>query len=100
MVVRNVVRKLFEEELINYIGFMYYIVYYEVFKLELKFILVCIVFNSSVNYMGYVLNEYWVKGFDLFNNLLGVLICFRENRVVFMGDIRKMYYIVKMLELD
>lgn len=78
------VRKFLYEELINYIGFMYYIVYYEVFKLEFKLIFVRIVFNSMANYMGYILNGYWVKGFNLFDNLLGVLVCFRENRFVFI----------------
>lgn len=50
--------------------------------------------------MGYILNGYWVKGFNLFDNLLGVLVCFRENRFVFIRDIKKMYYIVKISELD
>lgn len=55
-----------------------------------------IVFNSSVNYMGYVLNEYWVKGLDLLNELLGILIWFRENEIVIIGDVKKMYYIVRI----
>ena len=41
--------------------------------------------------MGHIWNEYWVKGPDLLNNLLGVLIRFRENKVAFIGDIKKMY---------
>ena len=50
--------------------------------------------------MGHVLNEYWANGPDLLNNLLGVLIRFRENRVAFIGDIKKMYHTVKTSELD
>ena len=45
--------------------------------------------------MGHVLNDYWAKGLDLLNNLLGVLIRFRENEIVLMGDISKMYHTVK-----
>lgn len=74
MVERGVVCKFIKEEFINYKGFIYYILYYEVFKLDFKFIFVRIVFNSGVNYMGYVFNEYWVKGLDLFNSLFGIFV--------------------------
>lgn len=89
-----------EDELKEYKGLIYYILYYEVLKFDLKIILVRIVFNSSVNYMGYILNDYWVKGFDLWNNIFGIFVRFCENLVVFIGDIKKMYYIVVMIILD
>ena len=44
--------------------------------------------------MGHVLNEYWAKGRNLLNSLLGILIRFRENEVAFIGDIKKMYHTV------
>ena len=48
-----------------------------------------------------VLNEYWGKGPDAFiNNLLGVIIRFRENYVGFVGDIKKMYNSVLTSQLD
>ena len=100
MVARNVARKLSKEELANYTGATHYIAHHEVLKPESKSTPVRIVFNSSANYMGHVLNEYWAKGPDLLNNLLGVLIRFRENRVAFIGDIKKMYHTVKTSELD
>ena len=50
--------------------------------------------------MGHVLNEYWAKGPDLLNNLLGILIRFRENEVAFIGDVRKMYLTVHTKEID
>lgn len=87
----KVVWKLMEDELKEYKGLIYYILYYEVLKFDLKIILVRIVFNSSVNYMGYMLNKYWVKGFDFLNSLLGMFIRFRENEIVFISDIKKMY---------
>ena len=87
MLARNVARKLSKEELTNYIGPTHYIAHHEVLKPGSKSTPVRIVFNSSANYMGHVLNEYWAKGPDLLNNLLGVLIHFRENKVAFIGDI-------------
>ena len=58
----------------------------------------CIQFFSK--FKGHTLNEYWAKGPDLLNNLLGVLIRFRENRIVISGDIRKMYHAVKIDSID
>jgi len=45
--------------------------------------------------MGHVLNEYWAKGPDILNTLLGILIRYRENEIAFIGDIKKMYHTVR-----
>ena len=100
MVARKVARKLPKKELTLYKGPVHYIGHHEVLKLDSKFTPVRIVFNSSANYMGHILNEYWAKCPDLLNNLLRVLIRFRENKVAFIGDINKMYHTVKTTELD
>ena len=100
MVQRGVARKLTKEELNNYKGPIYYISHHEVLKPDSKSTPVRIVFNSSANYMGHVLNEYWAKGPDLLNSLLGILARFRENEVAFIGDITKMYHTVKTTVLD
>ena len=100
MVARDVARKLSEEELNSYKGPIHYISHHEVLKPDSKSTPVRIVFNSSAKYMGHVLNEYWAKGPDLLNNLVGVLIRFRENQVALMGDIRKMYHTVKTKPID
>ena len=97
MVARDVARKLSKEELNSY---KHYISHHEVLKPDSKSTPVRIVFNSSAKYMGHVLNEYWAKGPDLHNNLVGVLIWFRENQVALMGDIRKMYHTVKTKPID
>ena len=62
MVQRGVARKLTKEELNNYNGPIHYISHHEVLKPDSKSTPVRIVFNSSANYMGHVLNEYWAKG--------------------------------------
>ncbi|XP_068712869.1 uncharacterized protein [Montipora foliosa] len=100
MVARDVARKLSKKELNSYKGPIHYISHHEVLKPDSKSTPVRIVFNSSTNYMGHVLNEYWAKGPDLLNNLVGVLIRFRENQVALMGDIRKMYHTVKTKPID
>ena len=100
MVQRGVARKLTKEELNNYEGPIHYVSHHEVLKPDSKSTPVRIVFNSSANYMGHVLNEYWAKGPVLLNSLLGILVRFRENEVAFIGDIKKMYHTVKTTVLD
>ena len=46
--------------------------------------------------MEHMLNYYWDEGPHLLNDLLGVLIRFRENNIAMIGDIKKMYHTVKM----
>ena len=96
MVARDVSRKRSKEDK----GPIRYISHHEVLKPYSKSTPVRIVFNSSAKYMGHVLNEYWAKGPDLLNNLVGVLRRFRENQVALMGDIRKMYHTVKTKPID
>lgn len=100
MVQRGVAHKLTKEELINYKGPIHYISHHEVLKPDSKSTPVRIVFNSSANYMGHILNEYWAKGPDLLNSLLGILVRFRENEVAFIGDIKKMYHTIKTTVLN
>lgn len=42
----------------------------------------------------------WAKGPDLFNNILAVLLRFREYEVAFIGDIKKIYLTVATNVLD
>ncbi|XP_071133077.1 uncharacterized protein [Mytilus edulis] len=59
-----------------------------------------IVFDCSATYMGVSLNKQLIQGPDLTNNLLGVLIRFREEKVAILGDIEAMFHQVKVPPLD
>ena len=51
-------------------------------------------------YKGHQLNDYWLKGPDLLNNLFGINLRFREKEVARIGDISKMYHRILMPEQD
>ena len=57
-------------------------------------------FNASTNYQGHILNEYWTKGPNFINNLLGVLLRFREVYCALVGDIWHMYHTIKLSLID
>ena len=96
---RGVAKKLTDSDK-KYKGPVYYISHHEVIKPDSMSTPCRIVFNSSAKFMNATLNNYWVKGPDLINNLLGILIRFRENLVGVAGDIRKMYHTIKISETD
>jgi len=101
MVTRNVARKLSERELKNYDGPSFYITHHAVYKPTSKTTPLRIVFNSSANFHGHVLNDYLAKGPNVFlNSLFGILIRFRENHIGFMGDIKKMYNSIRIPQKD
>ena len=94
MLQRGAARKLTEEELKSYSGPVHYVSHHEVVKPDSKSTPCRIVFNASANYKGHALNNYWAKGPDLLNNLLGILLRFREGSVGVTGDVKKMYHSV------
>lgn len=99
MLDRKVARILTEEEIKKYNGPYYYLCHHEVLKDSLS--TPCrIVFNSSAKFMNSCLNDFWAKGAKMINNLLGVLLRFRENKIVIIGDIQKMYHSVKITIQD
>ena len=81
MVDSGVACKLSVRKFLTYDGLVFYLSHHEVFKSESTTTPCRIVFNSSTNFKGYVLNNYWVKGSDLLNTILGILISFLENQV-------------------
>ena len=55
-----------------------------------------IVFDCAVTFGGTSLNKEVLRGPDFTNNLVGVLLRFREEQVAVMGDIEGMFYQVRV----
>ena len=55
-----------------------------------------VVFNSSQRFKGHSLNSSWELGPDVMNNLHGVLLRFRNDYVGAQGDVKKMFYMVRI----
>ena len=93
-------RKLTAEDIENYEGPVHYIAHHMVLRPDSESTPVRIVFNSSSSFHGHKLNDYWMKGPDLLNNLFGVILRFREKETAIVGDISKMYHRVLIPERD
>ncbi|XP_077981413.1 uncharacterized protein LOC144436486 [Glandiceps talaboti] len=100
MVDMQFARKLSDEESESYTGPVHYIAHHGVLRPEKKSTPLRIVFNSSAVFQGHCLNDYWIKGPDLLNNLFGVMLRFRENETAVIGDISKMYHRILIPERD
>ena len=100
MVNRGIARKLNLHELETYQGPVHYIPHHEVMKPDSKTTPFRIVFNSSVSYMGHKLNDYWARGPNLINDLLGLLIRYCQGYIAMASDIAKMYNTIKLPLLD
>ena len=57
-----------------------------------------VVFDCSTEYLGYALSKQLIPGSDLTNQIIGVLIKFREEKFAFMGDIEAMFYHIQIPE--
>ena len=101
MVQRGVARKLEPAEINQWEGPRFYISHLAVLNPKSKTTPVRIVFNSSQNYQGKSLNSFLAKGPDAYvNNLTGILLRWRENSQVLVGDIRKMYNSVYINDVE
>ena len=92
--------KLSDVEIKDYKGPVHYVSHHEVLRPEKKSTPIRIVFNSSANFQGHCLHDYWMKGPDLLNSLFRVILRFRENAVAISGDISKMYHRILIPERD
>ena len=72
---------------LNYDGSVHYITHHEVPKKESSITSCRIVFNASPNNCGHRSNDYWAKGPDLLNSLMGILIRFKEKEVSYKGHL-------------
>ena len=59
-----------------------------------------VVFNSSQKYRGHSLNDSWELGPDMTGSMNGILQRFREDHVAAAGDIKKMYYNVRVEKVE
>ena len=99
MLDRGVAKKLSEEEVHKWSGPLFYISHLAVVNPKSNSTPVRIVFNSSQVYKGNCLNSCLAKGPDChMNNLLGILLRWREEQVALVGDIRKNSVYLKPLE--
>ena len=80
-------RKLSDVEIKDYKGPVHYVSHHEVLRPEKKSTPIRIVLNSSANFKGHYLNDYWMKGPDLLNSLFRVILRFRENAVAISGEL-------------
>ena len=99
LVKKGFAREVPEEELENWVkkgGKVYYISHQMALNPGSKSTPVRVVFNSSQMYRGYSLNSSWELGPDVMNNLHGVLLRFRKDYVGGQGDIKKMFYMVRI----
>ena len=96
MIERQAARVISNQELKNYKGPKFYISHHAVMKPESKSTPCRIVFNSSSKIQGKCLNDFLAKGPSLLNNMLGILLRFRQSKVAFIGDIKKMFHSIEI----
>ncbi|XP_053739916.1 uncharacterized protein LOC128769885 isoform X2 [Synchiropus splendidus] len=59
-----------------------------------------VVFDCSARYQGTSLNEHLLRGPDLMNSLIGILLRFRQHHIAVMSDVEKMFHQFHVPEPD
>ncbi len=59
-----------------------------------------VVFDCSARYDGISLNDYLLQGPDLMNNLIGILLRFRQHSVALICDVEKMFHQFHVCKAD
>ena len=77
-------------------GKVYYMPHQVALNLSSKSTPVRVVFNNTLTYRGYSMNASLDLGPDILTNLHGLLLRFRADVVAAAGDIKKMYYMVRV----
>ena len=57
-------------------------------------------FEAAAKYKGTLLNDKLLKGPDLLNSLIGLLIRFRKGKYTVIVDIEQMFHQIFVLEKD
>lgn len=101
MLDRGVACRLSEDDIREWKGPKYYLSHLAVKNPRSQSTPVRIVFNSSQLCRGVSLNSVLAKGPDAYlNNLLGLLLRWREGPVALVGDIKKMFHSVRLDTLE
>ena len=101
MMERGVARKLSHKEFQEWSGPKFYISHLAVINTRSHSPPVQIVFNSSQVCQGMSLKSCLAKGPDSYmNNLIGILLRWREEQVALVGDIRKMFHSIYLKPLE
>ena len=79
-------------------GKTYYIAHQMALNPGSKSTPVRVVFNSSQMFRGHSLNSSWDLGPGIINNMHGILLRLRKDKVAAQGDVKKMYYMVRVTE--
>ena len=61
---------------------------------------VCAVFDAASTFAGTLLNNELLQGPDLTNNLVGILIRFRQDPIALIADIEAMFHQVRVTPDD
>ena len=100
MIERGVLIKIDMSIFSNYTGPIHYLPHHEIHKPSSLSTPLRIVFNPSASFAGHVLNDYYAKGPDVLNSMLGVLLRFRLGKIGILGDIKKMYNSIGLSVMD
>ena len=96
-------REVLDSEISKFVnpgGKIYYIAHQVVEDSQNKTTPVRVVFNSSQNCGGTSLNKSLEVGPEVMQDLPGILLRFREDHVAAMGDIKKMFYGIRVTKED
>ena len=100
MVKRQAASKVSKVEVENYNGPIHFTSHHEIHNSKSSSTPLRIVFNPSASFKGHVLNEYYAKGPDMLNDMLGIFLRFRMCKIGVVGDIKKMYNSILLSTLD
>ena len=91
---RGYMTKVLDNQLMNSPGRVWYLTHHAVFHHQKKKIRV--VLDCSLKFKGFSQNDRLLQGPDLTNNLIGILLRFRQHQYAISADIKKMFLQVKV----
>ncbi|XP_044175961.1 uncharacterized protein LOC114968359 [Acropora millepora] len=98
-IAKGYARQLSKEEASPKCNITWYLPHHPVFNIN-KPNKIRVVFDAAAKFKGTSLNDRLYHGPDLTNDLVGVLIRFRQEKIAFTADIEAMFHQVKVLPKD